>query len=107
LFGVPIRSGDIKQKVEAPGQLARHYSPGKPVRLHAETAAEHEFHIGFGEITGHHTISRLGDLEEAAANLYAALHVGAKSNHPKIAVAPIPNFGIGVAINDRLKRAAA
>ncbi|MGB7408462.1 MAG: L-threonylcarbamoyladenylate synthase, partial [Pontixanthobacter sp.] len=42
LFGVPIRSGDIKQKVEAPGQLARHYSPGKPVRLHAETAAEHE-----------------------------------------------------------------
>lgn len=93
--------------IEAPGQLASHYAPGKPVRLGAGEAAADEFHIGFGPVVGDVTLSASGDLAEAAARLYAALHEGAAAALPRIAVAPIPQDGIGAAINDRLKRAAA
>lgn len=92
--------------VEAPGQLASHYAPGKPVRLNAENAQADEFHIGFGSIAGDINLSAGGDLAEAAAQLYAALHQGAGAAKPRIAVAPIPESGIGAAINDRLRRAA-
>ena len=93
--------------VEAPGQLARHYSPGKPVRLNAGDAGSDEFHIGFGEIAGDFSLSPSGDLAEAAAQLYSGLHQAAASELSGIAVAPIPSEGIGAAINDRIKRAAA
>jgi L-threonylcarbamoyladenylate synthase len=93
--------------IEAPGQLASHYAPGKPVRLNAAEATEGEFLIGFGEVAGDVTLSASGDLAEAAARLYACLHLGAGALQPRIAVAPIPDDGIGVAINDRLRRAAA
>lgn len=93
--------------IEAPGQLASHYAPGKPVRLNVSDAAADEFHIGFGPVAGDVTLSASGDLAEAAARLYAALHEGAAATQPRIAVAPIPQDGIGAAINDRLNRAAA
>jgi L-threonylcarbamoyladenylate synthase len=93
--------------IEAPGQLASHYAPGKPVRLDAAEATANEFHIGFGPVAGDVTLSASGDLVEAAARLYAALYEGAAASQPRIAVAPIPQVGIGAAINDRLKRAAA
>lgn len=93
--------------VEAPGQLASHYAPGKPVRLDALTPEPDEFHIGFGPVRGDVNLSPGGDLAEAAAELYAALHRGAGASAPRIAVAPIPQSGIGAAINDRLRRAAA
>ena len=93
--------------IEAPGQLASHYAPGKPVRLEAAVAQGDEFHIGFGSVVGDINLSPSGDLAEAAARLYAALHQGASSEKPRIAVAPVPNEGIGTAINDRLRRAAA
>jgi L-threonylcarbamoyladenylate synthase len=93
--------------IEAPGQLASHYAPGKPVRLNAARAEADEFHIGFGAIAGDLTLSAAGDLAEAAAHLYAALHEAAAASHPRIAVAPIPDQGVGTAINDRLRRAAA
>jgi len=95
------------QSIEAPGQLASHYAPGKPMRLNACTAETDEFHIGFGRIAGHFNLSARGDLAEAAAQLYAALHRAAAADQPRIAVAPIPQPGIGAAINDRLRRAAA
>lgn len=94
------------QAIEAPGQLASHYAPGKPVRLNALTAGPDEFHIGFGTIAGDATLSAAGDLVEAAARLYALLHEAAAEARPKIAVAPIPGEGVGAAINDRLSRAA-
>lgn len=94
-------------KIEAPGQLASHYAPGKPVRLNAAEAGAGEFLIGFGDIAGDVTLSASGDLAEAAARLYACLHHGSAAPQPLIAVAPIPDHGIGVAINDRLRRAAA
>lgn len=93
-------------RIEAPGQLASHYSPGKPVRLGAESADADEFLIGFGAVAGAVTLSPGADLAEAAARLYACLHLAAAAPQPRIAVAPIPAEGIGAALNDRLKRAA-
>ena len=95
------------QEIEAPGQLASHYAPGKPVRLDAREAEADEFHIGFGAVAGHASLSASGDLAEAASRLYALLHEGAEADFPRIAVAPVPESGIGTAINDRLRRAAA
>jgi L-threonylcarbamoyladenylate synthase len=101
--------GDVvtSSAIEAPGQLASHYAPGKPVRLDAGQAEADEFHIGFGGVTGDWNLSSSGDLAEAASRLYAALHAGAASAFPRIAVTSIPVEGIGAAINDRLRRAAA
>ena len=93
--------------IEAPGQLASHYAPGKPVRLNAQIAEAGEFLIGFGAVEGELSLSSTGDLIEAAARLYAVLHTAAGSDFPRIAVAPIPHEGLGIAINDRLSRAAA
>ncbi len=105
LLGAPVAV--TAAKVEAPGQLASHYAPGKPVRLDVREAEPEEFLIGFGDIVGDCTLSATGDLAEAAARLYACLHAGAAAAKPRIAVAPIPEDGIGAAINDRLRRAAA
>jgi L-threonylcarbamoyladenylate synthase len=93
--------------IEAPGQLASHYAPGKPVRLDAAVAEADEFHIGFGAVAGDINLSASADLIEAAARLYAALHEAAAAGNPRIAIAPVPQEGIGAAINDRLRRAAA
>jgi L-threonylcarbamoyladenylate synthase len=100
------RVGSIKAGIEAPGQLASHYAPGKPVRLGAISAEPDEFLIGFGTVAGDITLSASGDLGEAAARLYACLHEAANAGQPRIAVAPVPLEGVGLAINDRLQRAA-
>ena len=94
-------------RIEAPGQMTSHYAPGKPLRLGAGEVAGDEFHIGFGRVAGDVTLSASGDLAEAASRLYAALHEAAASTQPRIAIAPVPDEGIGAAINDRLRRAAA
>ncbi|KPF63778.1 L-threonylcarbamoyladenylate synthase [Porphyrobacter sp. AAP60] len=106
-IGLQAAGGGIEATIEAPGQLASHYAPGKPVRLNALEAAPDEFLIGFGAVAGDVTLSAGGDLSEAAARLYAALHEAADAPQPRIAVAPVPDEGIGRAINDRLRRAAA
>jgi L-threonylcarbamoyladenylate synthase len=93
--------------IEAPGQLASHYAPGKPVRLNATEAAPDEFLIGFGAVAGDCTLSAGGDVNEAAARLYACLHEAARAPQSRIAVAPVPEDGVGRAINDRLRRSAA
>jgi L-threonylcarbamoyladenylate synthase len=93
--------------IEAPGQLASHYAPGKPLRLNAEAAEPDEWLIGFGPVAGDDSLSAAGDLREAAAQLFHALHKAEAQAKPRIAVAPVPEDGIGRAINDRLRRAAA
>ena len=98
---------DARRGIEAPGQLASHYAPGKPVRLQAMTAEADEFLIGFGAVPGAISLSETGDLAEAAARLYDCLHLAAAAPEQRIAVATIPEVGIGAAINDRLRRAAA
>lgn len=92
--------------VIAPGQLASHYAPAKPLRLNAAEGERDEWLIGFGAVPGDDTLSASGDLVEAAANLFDALHGADASAKPKIAVAPVPEEGLGAAINDRLARAA-
>ena len=93
--------------VEAPGQLASHYAPAKPVRLEASAADADEWLIGFGPIAGNANLSASGDLAEAAANLFERLHEAEAAHAPRIAIAPIPPGGLGAAINDRIGRAAA
>ena len=92
--------------IEAPGQLASHYAPAKPLRLNATEAEPDEWLIGFGDVAGHATLSASGDLTEAAARLFDALHEGEAVPFARIAIAPVPKEGLGLAINDRLKRAA-
>ncbi len=94
-------------RIEAPGQLASHYSPGKPVRLNASVPDDGEYFIGFGPIAGDFSLSETGDLRVAAQRLYQALHRASAAPEPRIAVAEIPDRGLGRAINDRLRRAAA
>ncbi|OYY70003.1 L-threonylcarbamoyladenylate synthase [Sphingomonas sp. 28-63-12] len=90
----------------APGQLASHYAPRKPLRLNAVSAAPDEWLIGFAAVGGDDSLSPAGDLVEAATHLFEALHRGDASPKARIAIAPVPNDGLGVAINDRLARAA-
>lgn len=99
-------TGVAGSEVVAPGMLASHYAPGKPVRLGAVDFADDEYGIGFGAVVGDYNLSAGGDLTEAAARLFDALHAGAASAKARIAVAAIPMEGLGAAINDRLSRAA-
>jgi L-threonylcarbamoyladenylate synthase len=92
--------------IEAPGQLASHYAPSKPLRLDAVSANAGEFLIGFGRVKGHASLSPRGDLAQAAARLYGCLWQADAGSSTAIAVAPIPHEGMGIAINDRLMRAA-
>ncbi|AUX68502.1 threonylcarbamoyl-AMP synthase [Porphyrobacter sp. HT-58-2] len=106
-YPVKIVRATGERGIEAPGQLASHYAPGKPVRLNAGAAEPDEFLIGFGAVHGDCTLSASGDINEAAARLYACLHEAARARQPRIAVATVPDEGVGRAINDRLRRAAA
>ena len=107
LLGAANEAVASSPDIEAPGQMASHYSPSKPLRLNAERAQADEFLIGFGEVKGDANLSPQGDLAEAAARLYRCLHEADAAPQPRIAVAPVPDTDIGTAINDRLRRAAA
>ena len=93
--------------IEAPGQLASHYAPSKPLRLNATEAEADEYLIGFGSVAGDANLSPSGDLAEAAAKLFDLLHEADASTKARVAVAPVPQTRVGAAINDRLGRAAA
>jgi L-threonylcarbamoyladenylate synthase len=98
---------EARQQIEAPGQLASHYAPSKPLRMDAVDAADDEYLIGLGAIDGDSNLSSSGDLVEAAAKLFDLLHQADASAKPRIAIACVPDEGLGVAINDRLRRASA
>lgn len=93
----------------APGQLASHYAPRARLRLDALTAGPDEVLLGFGPNApqGAPNLSVRGDLEEAAARLYQTLREIDATGVSAIAVMPVPETGLGEAINDRLRRAAA
>lgn len=93
-------------KIEAPGQLDSHYAPDKPIRLNAVTRRPGEYLIGFGTVSGDVSLSPSGDLTEAANRLFMCLHLADLSDLPMIAVANLPGTAIGLALNDRLRRAA-
>jgi L-threonylcarbamoyladenylate synthase len=94
--------------LHAPGQLESHYAPRAQLRLNADHPFADELYLGFGQHAhGRHTLSAGGDLVEAAAQLFASLHALDATSPTTIAIAPIPHHGLGMAINDRLRRAAA
>ena len=107
ILGAGNEALETSGAIEAPGQIASHYAPSKPLRLEAVEAAPDEFLIGFGAVVGQVSLSAAGDLGEAAARLYRCLHEADGSPLPRIAIAPVPEGGLGTAINDRLRRAAA
>jgi L-threonylcarbamoyladenylate synthase len=93
--------------LHAPGQLESHYAPRAVMRLNATEWREGEARLGFGALDAPLNLSHNGDLVEAAANLFSMLHQMDASGSSTIAVARIPETGLGEAINDRLRRAAA
>jgi L-threonylcarbamoyladenylate synthase len=101
----------VADRPASPGMLARHYAPATPLRLDAREVRDGEALLAFGQPVPHHSgaminLSVSGDFAEAAANLFAALRALDQSGASAIAVMPIPEDGLGEAINDRLRRAA-
>jgi L-threonylcarbamoyladenylate synthase len=112
---LPPAMAEAVATLRSPGMMLSHYAPGLPVRLHATTVAADEALLAFGApLTGAGALWNLterGDLTEAAARLFAGLRwldaEGARRGLKRIAVMPVPETGLGLAINDRLARAAA
>jgi L-threonylcarbamoyladenylate synthase len=107
---VDVATGDAEQPA-SPGMLARHYAPATPLRLNAHNVRNGEALLAFGSPVPHTVgavinLSAAGEITEAAANLFAALRALDAAGAPAIAVVPIPEHGLGEAINDRLRRAA-
>ncbi len=103
----PEKQAQITSQIIAPGMLESHYAPRARVRLNASAAKTGELLLGFGDTQGDLNLSPNGDTREAARRLYDYLRRLDGKGVAVIAVAPIPNEGLGAAINDRLKRAAA
>lgn len=89
----------------SPGRELSHYAPEAALRINATSPQDGEVMLGFGSVDGEKNLSRKGDLTEAAANLFRLLHALDGLGKP-IAVAPVPETGLGLAINDRLRRAS-
>ncbi|MCK0171672.1 L-threonylcarbamoyladenylate synthase [Aliiroseovarius sp. S1123] len=106
-LGGPLASRAQDEAINAPGQLQSHYAPNARMRLNAENVAPGERLLGFGPVEAALNLSPSGDLVEAAANLFGYLHKLDADGDAPIAVSPIPDHGLGRAINDRLRRAAA
>ena len=104
----PLAEAEADAK-RSPGRLAAHYAPEAPVRIDAEAPRPGEAFLAFGPPPAGDkvwTLSAVGDLAEAAANLFALLRAADRTRPTAIAVAPVPDEGLGEAINDRLRRAA-
>jgi len=108
-MGGPLAMGDDAGKPNAPGQLSSHYAPAAGLRLAATQARPGEVLVGFGAVKGALSLSATGDLVEAASRLFQTLREADRLAGPAghIAFAPVPEHGLGRAINDRLRRAAA
>lgn len=106
-LGYPLGRPSDPAMPNAPGQLASHYAPTGQMRLNVTAPAPGEVLLGFGPVQTVLNLSPNGDLTEAAANLFGHLHRLDAMGAAHIAVSPIPDHGLGAAINDRLRRAAA
>jgi L-threonylcarbamoyladenylate synthase len=111
-LGHPIgQAAPVAGAPTSPGQLASHYAPKARLRLSASEACDGEALLAFGRAAPSSgfviNLSPAGDLQEAAANLFSALRAFDAAGSAAVAVMPIPETGVGVAINDRLRRAAA
>ena len=105
-LGAKIANYDNDGPIIAPGQLRSHYAPNAKLRLDAIDWRQGEKKLGFGDVECDMNLSKGKSLSEAAQNLFNFLHILDSFNPRTISVSPIPNEGIGLAINDRLKRAS-
>ena len=109
-LGKTIKNKSISKIIKAPGQLRSHYSPGIPVKMNSKYPEKNQAFVGFGkkfkDRKNQFNLSKKGNLNEAANNLYKTMRKIKKRKCKSIAVAKIPNIGIGRAINDRLKKAS-
>lgn len=119
---VHVETEAVTENPKSPGQLLKHYAPRTPLRLQAVDVKKGEALLAFGSLRFMGVegggfakdlpqgrllnLSESGDLNEAAANLFAMLHLLDEGKFARIAVMSIPDTGLGIAINDRLKRAA-
>jgi L-threonylcarbamoyladenylate synthase len=101
----PLADAEADAK-RSPGRMSLHYAPEAPVRINAQAPREGEVYLAFGTSDSPFNLSPTRDLTEAAANLFAMLRAADRTHPTAIAVAPIPQEGLGEAINDRLRRAA-
>ena len=105
-----VPSPQKPKNIKSPGQSKIHYSPGMPVTFKTKTPKDDQAVIGFGRKfkikRNHFNLSKNGDLNEAANSLYKTLRKIKNDNFKSIIVNKIPNKGVGIAINDRLKRAS-
>ena len=106
-LGYRLDAAETGGALHSPGQLESHYAPHAAMRLNAMKVEAGEIYLGFGPGGATYNLSISGDVVEAAANLFRMLHELDALKPERIAVAPIPMVGLGEAINDRLKRAAA
>lgn len=91
----------------SPGQMLKHYAPAHPMRINADLPLPGEFFIGFGAVSADLNLSPSGNLCEAASNLFAYMRLAdEQKGYTGIAMSPIPEKGLGLAINDRIRRAA-
>jgi len=111
VLGRHIPTAEDGASISAPGMLASHYAPAARIRLNVKTPLAGEGYLAFGAAASHdgptRNLSPSGDLHEAARNLFAMLHELDAEGVAQIAVARVPEEGLGEAINDRLARAAA
>ncbi len=111
VLGHPIALADEDAPIASPGQLERHYAPNTPLRLDATEVEPDEALLAFGPSAPQGALTTINlsaaaDLAEAATKLFASLRALDQSGASRIAVMPVPDQGLGEAINDRLRRAA-
>jgi L-threonylcarbamoyladenylate synthase len=106
VIGAVVAGADDPHAPKSPGTQLSHYAPALPLRINADQPQPGEAFLGFGPGAATLNLSATGDLREAAANLFAMLRaLDDATRFTRIAVAPVPNRDVGVAINDRLRRA--
>jgi len=111
ITGHKVNAHEVGDKILAPGMMKSHYAPNALVELNVTEPDADCGYLGFGALSPQNdrtiNLSANNNLAEAAANLYASLKALDEMGVGKICVHPIPDTGLGIAINDRLKRAAA
>jgi L-threonylcarbamoyladenylate synthase len=109
ILGYSVQQANLGEAIKAPGMLKKHYAPSIPLEMNRTEAIQGGAFLGFGRCDyGEYNLSKSGNLKEAASNLFKMLfELDNPSKYSAIYVAPVPMEGLGIAINDRLQRAAA
>ena len=110
ILKLKINTNNKNTRIKSPGMLKKHYSPGIPIFINQKKPDNESAFIyignGYKNNKNFFSLSKISNLNEAASNLYKTFRKIKKKGYKKIQIAKIPNTGIGIAINDRIKRAS-